>query len=506
MNEQDIRNAYKTCALNKEIIRRQVLADAAPEPTPERSPRKKPVWVGLATAAVILAVIVGIWIPHSVALRRAEAFFEQHNVSAAELTPNEMIAVYRDIETGSFKEDKTIEVINRMVEGRKITTPPNWLANRTVASPDDAKSAWTWLNTEQTYYRYDNVTTEKNGCLETLNESTLTKCFGDTEQWSRTIPYQMQGFTETENGVLIHGIQLDRGHQITVSFIDANGRLQWTTPLTDPETEQPLANVDTHLVKPLNDRIMVMCYDGAGTIIATELTPEGECMRGTKIAIPMSSHLIFIRNVARFNDEYLIAFSDHSNDSRHKLMRVAPDGTVDFAVTFSDHDTEYIIQDMVEWDGKVYLSTYAIPYRAPANVGDDAIGRPITVKPSEFREELVDLITHTDDAGEVLTRSDNELLPAALRDYYTAVLLTLDPETGRPTDFHEVDGGFGGRLMVGIDGSLVWDVEMIQHGTWFPAVNAWQVLIENKVQHLSLDASGTVIGQEMTDETTTLYR
>ena len=141
---------------------------------------------------------------------------------------------------------------------------------------------------------------------------------------------------------------------------------------------------------------------------------------------------------------------------------------------------------MIEFDGRIYLSAYAVPRRSDA---DQNAGS---------RYEIDAILNYLFD-NEIWEISSEELTPM-VRDNYTAMLLVCDPTVGTPREFYSVKGSLGGKLSLSDSGMLLWDVQSITSTSFSPMTSAYTIRGECYVFRYTFDNTGALIQQDKTDE------
>ena len=155
------------------------------------------------------------------------------------------------------------------------------------------------------------------------------------------------------------------------------------------------------------------------------------------------------------------------------------------AFVYGEENVDYYITDMVEYDGKIYLSAYAVPKH-------------------ESKNEIGPVLEHIFE-NNIIGISSEKLTPL-LRKNYTALLLVCDSATGTPKEFYSVSGSLGGELDVSEAGELVWDVESITSSFFSPYTNAYTVAGTCYVFRYTFDTEGALKSQQKTDEITSFWR
>ena len=147
---------------------------------------------------------------------------------------------------------------------------------------------------------------------------------------------------------------------------------------------------------------------------------------------------------------------------------------------------------MIEFNGSIYLSAYAVPEPA----GDRySLGNWYEI------DGILDYLQDND----LWDISSEELTPL-VRENYTAVLLACDPSAGTPREFYSVDGSMGGSLSVSETGQLLWEVESITTSFYSFQTSAYSIGGTAYVFQYAFDGSGSLVSQEKTGEIVNYYR
>ena len=188
-----------------------------------------------------------------------------------------------------------------------------------------------------------------------------------------------------------------------------------------------------------------------------------------------------IRNATRFGDGYLVQLVNH-DDETQKIVKVDTEGNITESFTYDAEDANYYINDMIEFNGNIYLSAFA------TKLGE---------KESTYggRTELALILDY---ASERWTEGVFEMeVTQQARDNYTAVLLVCDPKSGIPKEFYSVASSLGGGLSVS-DGQLYWDAGNILTATYYPTLSAYSVVMTSQIYRYTFDGAGALISQEKT--------
>ena len=154
---------------------------------------------------------------------------------------------------------------------------------------------------------------------------------------------------------------------------------------------------------------------------------------------------------------------------------------------YASEECDYYITDMTEFEGRIYLSAYAV-----AKQTDEG-----------GRYEIADILN--DVLGRENWEISSEELTPMVRENYTAVLLLCDPNSGSAQTFYSVKGSLGDSVHEE-DGQLQWDVNSVVSTEFSPYTSAYSISGICKVTRYAFDSSGTLIGYEDTGETAPYWR
>ena len=146
---------------------------------------------------------------------------------------------------------------------------------------------------------------------------------------------------------------------------------------------------------------------------------------------------------------------------------------------------------MIEYDGKVYLSAYAV------TLSDSGIY-------DSYRGEIWDILDYVfrKDQNDV---SDDVVL-SMLKDQYTATLLVCDPDEGTPHTFYSVKSSFGGPLSLNAEGKLEWDVQSLVSAYFSPMTSSFTIGGTCRVYRYTFDENGALKSRTDTNETANFRR
>lgn len=436
----------------------------------------------------------------------AVSFFEENGLSAEGLSRSDVKAVYRDITANRFTNSMTAEVIRRSVPGVEILqeepTPEDlatlWNSNVNTLSGSHLNDVEYHHDLEMQsgaeYYEWDYYVLECIRDGETLWKikfPTLGKNWGDDE-------FSVSDCVMTSAGTAAWG---ERTHYTVRSedSISCSIHYAWLARIDDSGNKLWQKEFDHGFE---SEYIKAVLDNGDGTwAVISEGDNEYLCLsqfdiNGNEISSQKTKiERINIRNAARLGDGYLVqvdrVYTDEEiNEGKHfgggnaNLIKLDHDGNLTDKFVYESDDCEYRITDMAEFEGKVYLSAYAIPKQ-------DGFG------------EMGDIIDDIFSKGSLVI-SPEELTPI-VRDNYTAVLLLCDPNSGEPGNFYSAKGALGGALSVE-DGALKWNAESIVSAFYSPYTSSFSIGGSCKVYQYSFNKDGILTECDDTGEAVSFSR
>lgn len=450
----------------------------------------------LAPVAACLALTVGIG-GFAIA-----GFFAKNGLSAEMLNHLDLKTVYRDITTHRTANDKTAEVIKRSVPGVEIL--------QKEAAPEDSSAFWDGsINTQHSsrpgdveyrqdyeyqpeteYYEWDKIIVEclRNG--ETLWKTefpSLGKNWGDDEFYVETDVMTSAGTALW--GQRTHWTVVDDSKSNNLDYgwlarIDNSGNKLWQKELNHGFNYE-------HIRAVLDNGDGTWAVFSSGDfkyLCLTQFDINGNELSFQKTKVDEMNIMDPIQKAVRLGDGYLVCVGGAS------IMKLDHSGNVTDSFVYESDDCDYYITDMVEYEGKVYLSAYAVPKQT------DEGGRHEIANILDYVFSKNDWKTSP---GEMTVNSD-ELIDI-VRNNYTAVLLLCDPDSGEPNTFYSVKGALGGALAVE-DNQLKWNAESIVGAFYSPYTSSFSIGGRCKVYQYSFNKNGALADCEDTGETTGFNR
>lgn len=448
--------------------------------------RRRPVASLAACAILLICVCFGLYACAEIEeYNDAVEFFDEHDLSTEGLSRGEIKAVYRDIITESFTYEKTAAVIEKSqsrIPGYEI------LQNNTLPNPStsigDTDSKF-WVNSHS-YTGSVRYAMERNwGYRE---ESHIEKYDNDQLIWQITIrDFRLTGCSVLSDGIIAFGTSHTYGNQSSNAWIakySADGQLLWQRELDHGFDKEEVVFV----LENTDGSYAAISWGDYNYLCLSQHTVDGAETLCKKTEISNYN----ISNAARLGNGYFVQLDSYVNNEHAKIVKIDAKGNITDSYSYSEGDAYYFITDMIEFDGKVYLSAYAVP--KPEDESRNAGGRT----------NIATVLNYLHDRN-IWSISPEELTPI-VRDNNTAILLVCDPDSCQPEEFYSVEGSIGSTLALSGCGTLQWNVESITDTFYSPYTSAYTIGGSCQVFRYSFSGDGTLVNQEKTGETTPYYR
>ncbi len=328
------------------------------------APAKRPVHINrglVAAAAAVIVILLGTAVFAITAEAKdysdAVAFFRENGLSTEGLSRAEVKAVYHDITTKSFTYGKTAEVLQKTVAGYEIDQE----------KPDPEELAELWRNNERER-RIDQ--TGISFTFEFRNDpdkgtdnpfaATIISCFNKgVLLWTAEFPgeYYHKCVSAGNGTVVIGGVDDENNiRKPAVAFLDADGLVLWKKIFDHGIDYEYISNI-----LPLeNGSFVYFTY--------ANIESQGHLGFGR---IDVSGNETFYRSIllgengigasAKLGDGFLVQEVAWGEAATPHILRLDNEGTILGEYNYTADDQLYNIQDMIEYDGKVFLSAYAVP-------------------------------------------------------------------------------------------------------------------------------------------------
>lgn len=417
--------------------------------------------------------------------KAAVQFFDDYCMSIDGLTRGEIKAVYRDITTKSFTYSKTAEVIRDSISADNIG---GYEITQDDPTPEDIKNLWNYKNYTSSFigstqtgihYKYHSEYKEDETLgFEIHDKSYLEKYAGDELLWSVSVSdFWIEYYSLVSDGVIAYGRtdtwSSNQKSHAWMAKIDLDGNLVWQKMLSNGFDREYISAV----IENNDGSYAVFSRGDLKYFCLSQYAVDGEETHFHKTEVGNYE----IWNVARFEDGYIVQLG---RSEYTQIIKVDCEGNITDSFSYSNEDFYYFITNMIEFNGNIYLSAYAVPRT------DDRDASGIY--------ELEDVVRYLLD-NNIWEISSEELTPM-VRNNYTALLLVCEPKTGKPQEFYSVKGSLGGKLSVSDAGNLIWDVESITSTFFSPLTSSFTIGGTSYVFRYSFGASGLLMSQEKTDE------
>lgn len=454
-------------------------------------------WRLIASVAACLTLLITIGFGSYVCVAEAKAykeavqFFHEHGLSIEGLSRSEIKAVYKDITTKTFTYNKTAEVIKKSLTAQQI---PGYLISQDTPTPEELEAIWNYRNggfpilTQRgIHYRYrseDKYDPDRG--LDIHDKSILEKYDGNTLLWSVEIDdFWVNEYCVVSDGVFAYGNTPPNTNPNTsytcyawMAKIDDNGHLLWTHMLDHGFEGETIGGI----LENEDGSYAVFSRGDLNYFCFSRYTADGEETHCKQTEIGNYG----IWNAVRFGDGYLVQLSSYNTAEYATIVKVDQEGNITEQFSYDNEDTRYFIVDMIDYNGSIYLSAYAVPQI-----------------PENSRE--IGAVVHYLFENDIWEISSEELTPM-VRDNYTAVLLACDPNGGIPKEFYSVDGSLGGGLALDEQGMLLWNVESIATTFYSPSTSAFTIGGSCYVFRHTFDTAGNLVNHEKTGKLITFYK
>ena len=433
--------------------------------------------------AAVLLVGIGGYAVEAKAYREAVDFFAEYDLPMEGLSRAEIKAVYRDIITGSFSYGKTAEVIGKRIPGYEI------LQENPV--PEALEEFWVtnYYEANRQYVYRSEYKMDATLGFSVHDKSWVEKVSGEEVEWSVSVSeFWIEGISVVSDGVIAYGQTPSWASSQTdyawMAKVSDDGELLWKRQLDNGFRDEYIAAI-------LENRDGSYCVLSRGDLeyfCLSQYSAGGERTHFQKTEIGNYG----IWNAACLDDGYIVQLGSYMTNEHARIVKVDQKGNITDSFSYGDADSYYYISDMIAFDGKIYLSAYAVP-----RLSDEE-------KNAGGRYEIAGIL------NEIFSREDMNITPEELTPMvqanYTAMLLVCDPEGGTPQTFYAVKGSLGGGLSVSDKGMLLWDVESIADTYFSPMTSAFTIGGSSCVFRYSFDETGNLAGREETGEVVRFHR
>ena len=416
----------------------------------------------------------------------AVAFFDEKHLDAEGLTWSEIKAVYRDIKMETFTYDLTADVIKNSIIKLNLKGYELGSSVLPTLSPLEVNKLWREYVEKQSEIKKNGVICEKLQNEEDGGSTAVeVKKYNDGQLVWTTCVYDIQWFFNdiviVSDGILLRGQVRESEFGKTTGKlvkIDNEGNILWETLLED------------HYFNSFGDIIETsdgsyVLFDSKGKkIIRKTVSKNGELTSTTEIE--QDDH-IRLKKVIKAREYTFLHVSIEEKNIYSKIIKLNSDGKVVEQYTLKSETEQYFIEDMIEYNGKIYISATTVP--RVENDETEYVGR-------YYIDGLLKDAFSEDKNGIDLTA---DYLTKA-RQIYKAVLLQCDVEKMIPSQFMSTKCSVGGELSLNKNGELIWDLYEIINVNYSPYTSSFTFGFTGSVIRFNINEKGKVTSKTKTDE------
>ena len=419
-------------------------------------------------------------IAESIHYKDAIQFFEANELPSEDFTRSEIIRIYQDITTESFDYDETakliLESVTKRVDGFEIKGD--------FFSKEELKSLWhmygSWpsagdKNVEAKAgitYEIDNQYPQEG--ISEYRRGIIRKYLDGQLLWELEIPEFAidYNYWKVENEYICIYSPLWSDDYYKFALIDPNGNILFTHNFIETTQEEWIHGVTI----AENSLVLITYTKDPQSLGFYEFDFNGNQLKYRKNQLP---GMAGFNRVIRVSDGYLVWIGIHKGTSKTNSLMVAKldfNGQLVTTMEYASDDFDYYLENMIEYEGKLYLSVTQTPVGQSLFTGDNSIYLQI---------------------WELSRQPDsNSLAPTALiKEYYDATLLVCDAKTLELETFYTVEASRGKRLLINSDGQLEWYVEKISLVYLAPIyLSAYRLLGAMDLHLYKFDQTSNMIG------------
>lgn len=449
---------------------------------------KKIYFPKLAFVSIIFIIFISIIVLGTYAIKaeakeyqNAVEFFEANELSLDGLTRYEIKEIYKDITTNKFEYEKTGEVIVESIKNKV----PGYSIEKDNVSSIEITSVWElWEKIRdleenpipKVHYDYNPYNIINANQSIDCTKYILTKYEDEKVCWNLDIYYSIDGYIEKDDYLLVYGDQLhyystEYAKKTYITKVSTDGVIIWQQEFNDSNRFYEIfINNDDSITAFINKTykltyLKIYNLDSNGVIID-------------------SSENYFnyyqVKNVVKLKEYYLIYLEDKNLNT--KFAKINFDGTLESEISYHDEKYKYLFTDMIEFNGQVFLSAYAVPYFEDSIYGRGEISK------------IYDIVHEMD-----YENVTNEYVLSLFKNHYKAVLFICDNNSGDLKTFYSVDSAIGSNFIIE-NNNLIWNVEYFESMMYSPATSSFTFGGVTQVYNYIYDERGQFVGVNKTDE------
>ncbi len=302
----------------------------------------------------------------------------------------------------------------------------------------------------------------------------LQKQDGDTVLWTFSSEnISVNGYCPTEDGnvVVCGGLETFKNGAVhacqAFTMLDENGQTVWQTADCDGQTPgfDFVYGYASGIFEKENGGFFSLGFnmkqngdDVKTYLILTHISESGEIL--DKNEIPTTEYFgekrfVGLRYCTRYEDSFVAYISANGFDHFEGLVKISPEGEIGQVFSFSENGVEYIVNDIKEYGGRLWISADAV--KANRGQGDEYA----SVRANLLYAPLYSLVTG--DGNGFLPHDCTDIL----KNNCEAVLLVCDPDADSPYTYYKESGAASGAIGMNDLGGLTWKTRSIESGTAF---------------------------------------
>lgn len=424
--------------------------------------KKKKKWMGILSIAILLMVSTACLTDNQAseakneppqALQTARTSVPQATAKPSQTSQTPVSqAAAKPSQASQTPIPQTVELQNiiptELQNGEPLTAEKarslmDQLANQDIPSRhrsrlDFDETSDTSYYTEAIYDRYEGY--------EKLNHSVLEQYQGNQSIWSVVFDHSyIDGCTILEDGAAVYGHHPSGGENDEyynwIALVSSSGEMLWQAVLNNGFVGEPVFDI---IEEP--NGLVVISWGDNNSLCYARYNRNGERISYKKYETASQS----IERLIPCSDGYILQL--RGEDGGGEMIRMQKDGSITETYTYARDEKDYFCTDAVEYNGKLYISAYAVP-QLPRGGG---WGLPYV-----FNEEaplVLNTIFYEDDFD-----FTNEQLNELVKSNYTAILFVCDPESGEIKLLQSVDAAVGQTCSIDANEHLVWNAAKIKN-------------------------------------------
>lgn len=306
-------------------------------------------------------------------------------------------------------------------------------------------------------YHYEFIKDDSLG-FEIHDKSYFEKYNGKSLLWSISVSdFAISGYKPLSDGVIVYGSTYvwsgDQAVNAYIMKINSDGAILWQHMLDNGFNKEYI----NYILEKADGSYAVMGHGDNNYLSLSTYSASGNLLSSCKSKMDNP----IVKLAIQCDAGYLIKLAGQSANSSNSVLKIDEKGSIIDSYSYEDDSYYYFINDMIDYKGKSYLSTNAVPKpsgEAQASVQVD--------ETSQMIEEIIDKY-----GFEI---KDDEFLPL-IKSNYTATLLRWDTGTDKTQIFYTVKASLASELRIDSEGNLIWVTGNITAASFYPYANLFSV-------------------------------